>query len=205
MEKSKEVERIFQDEVRDKKRVGNNIHARTGKRGYVGKMLLPTDLMSRKEKYNHRKAGKVESYNMFQTILHKDEFLRKDIETQKMLLTKWRDVYPNKEIMEQMGLTSSSTFHQLIMDLDIPKKQYKTPRKAKAPAQEQAPQDLVEKKDIQESVQQSPMNVITNGLHLEYNGIFDSEQLSKIFTKLQLLTEGEETKFSLSISLTERE
>jgi hypothetical protein len=49
-----------------------------------------------------------------------------------------------------------------------------------------------------------PMRILTQGLHLEYNGEFDAEQLSKIFTKLQLVTDGEENKFYLSISLTEK-
>jgi hypothetical protein len=48
------------------------------------------------------------------------------------------------------------------------------------------------------------MRILTQGLHLEYNGEFDAEQLSKIFTKLQLVTDGEENKFYLSISLTEK-
>jgi hypothetical protein len=51
---------------------------------------------------------------------------------------------------------------------------------------------------------QQPKNLQpVEGLHLNYNGIYDAEQLSKIFTKLQLLTDEENCKFKLHISLTE--
>ena len=52
-------------------------------------------------------------------------------------------------------------------------------------------------------VQQNPIKIIINGLHLEYNGIFDPDQLAKIFTKLQLLVDGEDSDYYLTLTLTE--
>jgi hypothetical protein len=68
------------------------------------------------------------------------------------------------------------------------------------------PKESVEAVKEVKDIVQTPIRplLITKGMHLEYNGDYDAEQLSRIFTKLQLLTEGEENKFNLSISITER-
>lgn len=207
-----EIERMLHAENRHKKMIGSNIHHKTGVRGYVGKMLFPTDLMSRKEKYQTRKAGKVVVYNMYETILTKAEFELKDKEMQKTLLTRWREIYPNKEIISQMGLSGSGVFHKLITELEIPMKSRGGNRKrrslVKVPAQdEQTPSSdtlLSNEQTETHSVQQTPIKLLQTGLHLEYNGTYDANQLAKIFTKLQLLTDDEDCKFNLSISLTER-
>jgi len=210
------IEKIFYDDLREKKRTGSNIHHKTGSRGYVGKMLFPTDIMSRKDKYNMRKAGKVERYNMYDTIINKDEFLLKDKELQKNLLTHWREIYENEKIMEGMEIHSNNTYHRLIKDLEIPKKKRGGARNfsgrprasKKIVATESQPQllkteDTINTLPIVEDKEQ-PIKLLQTGLHLEYNGSYTAEQLSKIFTKLQLITDGEECKFVINISLTER-
>jgi hypothetical protein len=45
--------------------------------------------------------------------------------------------------------------------------------------------------------------IVTKGLHLEYNGNYDVESLNRLFTKLQLLVDGEPNKFRISLSLSE--
>lgn len=52
------IERMLQDEIRDKKKTASGIHSRKGSRGYVGKMLTPVDFMSRKEKREYQKTAK---------------------------------------------------------------------------------------------------------------------------------------------------
>jgi hypothetical protein len=61
------IEKEFYADIKDKKRTGAGIFSCKGKRGDVGKMLLPSDIMSRKDKYNHRKAGKCVTTNMYDT------------------------------------------------------------------------------------------------------------------------------------------
>lgn len=57
------------------------------------------------------------------------------------------------------------------------------------------------------SVQNLQVNqFITNvaeGLNLNYNGSYDVDQLNKLFTKLQLLLDGEENKFKIQLSISE--
>lgn len=177
--------------------------SKTGRRASGSRTRFISDTMSKKELKEYTKAGKVETYNMYETIIPKYEFDYKNKETQKAMLTRWREIYDNKKIMNEMGI-SSGTLYSLINEFEIPQKQkggYRGKRKSvtqqlkyippTTPAQE-------EEHGIQ-SIQQS----ITNGLNLEYSGKYDSEQLSKIFTKLQLLIEGEENGFNVSIRISE--
>lgn len=215
---SREIEKLFLDEVRSKKRTANGVYSKTGKNGYVGKMLFASDLMSRKEKTKHRKAGKVESYNMYETILTKEEFEQKDEQTQKAMLTRWREIYKVRDIQLGLGV-ASKTFYDYLKKHEIPEISRGTRRrgelknagtkpakKQKTPAtKEEAPQTPINEVDIKESAKENTIKLLSNGLHLEYNGTYDHEQLNKIFTKLQLITDGEENKFTLSISLSERQ
>lgn len=224
-----EIARLFHQENREKKRTGSGVHSKTGKRGYVGKMLFPTDLMSRKEKYNHRKAGKVKVYKMNELILTKEEFEQHDESMQKMLLTRWRELYSNKEIMDSMQIRGNAAFHNLIQELGVPKK----PRvgagrpkknaaaatKTKAAAKKEKVNSIIAAQVQAQQPQQQPqqaqqqvmvmepqeVELIKTGLNLEYHGEYNAEQLSKIFTKLQLIIDGEENKFTIKISLRENE
>jgi hypothetical protein len=176
-----------------------------------GALRTPYHFMKTKEK--RKLDGEVMVTNMYETIIPRDEFLLKDIDTQKMLMIRWRDLYSNGKIMEDMGITGSASFHKIIKDLEIPKKtkwdrkgsEESKPRKAKTKsvAVDPQPQTLFTEDIIQPYVQQQPTPIIIEGLHIQYNGEFDAEQLNKMFTKLQLLTDGEEGKYRVSISLTE--
>jgi hypothetical protein len=159
----------------------------------------------------------VESYNMYTTILNWTEWQTKDEETQKTLMTKWREIYPNSKIMDELGQGrpskfNSQSFADIVNGLGIPKKQRNNsgPRKAKAKKSELPKMSLLEfaevepkeevKQEIQETVQ---AQLITKGLHLEYNGQYDVESLNRLFTKLQLLIDGEPNKYRINLSLSE--
>ena len=210
------IERIFQDDIREKRKAGSGAFHQRGhgvKHGIGGALKTPSYFMKTKEK--KKLDGEVRTFNMYTTILNWTEFELKDKETQKTLLTKWREIYPNQKIMDELAIGKSKHFNtqsfaDLVNELGCPPKIRggSKPRKERQPrqamtaimptTQEQKPQEEREK-EIQQ-----PIKLITNGLHLEYNGDYDAEQLSKIFTRLQLITDGEENKYTLSISLTER-
>jgi hypothetical protein len=213
------VEGIFEREVREKKNQAFLNKARTGAKGGSRSrkgMNTPFDYMSRKEKKNLN--GEVASFNMH-TILNWTEFQQKDRETQKLLLTKWREIYPNAKIQAELSVgrkskLNSQSYADIVNDLGIPKKVRSGGVKAK-PAKSEKPQvvaaitaarEEVEQKmlEFEQPIEEPKPVVITNGLHLEYNGVYDADQLNKIFTKLQLLVDGEENKFNISISLTEK-
>jgi hypothetical protein len=210
------IEKIFMDEVREKKRTGTGSFHMRGKgvkHGISGALRTPSYFLSNKEKKNLN--GEVESFNMFTTIIPYEEFERKDEETQKNLLIKWREIYENSKITEDMGI-SNKRYFDLVAGLNIPKKPRggaRNPQKGRIKKLEKKP-EIVEK-ELHEAVEKMPVienepklesavKLLTKGLYLEYNGEYNAEDLNKIFTKLQLIIDGEKNKFNISLSLTEK-
>jgi hypothetical protein len=186
--------KLFFDEIREKKKTASGVHHKKGKRGYVGKMLFPTDLMTRKEKYNHRKGGKVLTSNMYDTILSVDEF--KDLETyeQKNRMQYWRSNNKVKTIQQEMGV-SPAKFYVILNELGLPtddKRKAKKTRSAKI-------------SDIQtvESVS-PPIELLLSGLHLSFDGTFDAETIYKQITKYVSLLEGETDHYYVEFKLMQK-
>ena len=222
-----EIEKIFIDDIREKKRTGRGAFAKTGKgserAGVKGGLKTPYSFMTTRER--KKLNGEVRKFNMYETIIRKEEFFLKDVETQKAMLTRWREIYSNKKIMEEMGVKGNAGFHNIIKELGVPMKQNRIDKKGNRKASikpslleqieatqkelatvGQAPQPSNTTTPIVNNfVQQTPVKIITNGLHLEYNGKFSSEQINKIFTKLQLLVDGEENEFNIELRITECE
>ena len=217
------AEKEFKNEIYEKKKLTYGNRAKTsagGRRASFRGVKTEYDFMNREER--KQLNGDVITTNLNDIVIKKEQFDMCSKEKQKTLLTHWRDLYDNKYIMDQMGVRGSNTFHKYIKELEIPKKKRMnrstttpTPRPKKQVAaitQEKAPQITLEFEEptiqdqVIETIQQ-PINSILQtieGLQLEYNGIYDAEQLSKIFTKLQLLTDGEECKYHMNIKLTEK-
>ena len=100
--------------------------------------------------------------------------MNKKTETQKTLLTKWREIYPNQKIMDELSIGSNKHFNaqlfaDLVNGLGCPAKIRggSKPRKEKQAMTAITP-TMKEQTPIQEP--QQPIKLITNGLHLEYNG-----------------------------------
>ena len=204
-------------EVREKKKIGNGSFHMRGKgvkHGSNQALRTPFYFLSNKEKKNLN--GEVESYNMFTTIIPYNEFKLKDDETQKNLLTKWREVYENDKIMGDMGI-GNKTYFEIVTRLELPKK----PRggNKRGPYNRKATAKKAESKKEKTEQIEMPINspviqaetpapqiqkIISKGLYLEYNGEYSAEELNKLFTKLQLLVDGEPNKFNISLSLTEK-
>ena len=205
-------ERMFHEDIQDKKRTGRGVFSRVGKgvKHTIRGVKTPYDFLSNKER--KKLNSEVREFNMYENILDREEFDKKDRDTQRAMLIKWRELYDNTEIMSQMGIRGNNSYHKIIKDLEIPPKPRggarTGPRKRKATTQTQRieqPQEVKPKEIPIETVQQNPVKILINGLHLEYNGIYNSDQLSRIFTKLQLLTDGEDSDYYLTLTLTEEQ
>jgi hypothetical protein len=192
---------IFDLEVREKKNQAYLNKQKTGSRGgSKGRkgMRTPYDSMTLKEK---RKLNGEVQVTMYETILTYDEFILKDESLQKTLLTRWREIYDNQKIKAEMQMSNAS-FYKLVSSLGLAsKKGVSRPRKAKGVAKVEEVKTEALAPNVEPQIK--PL-LISRGLHLEYNGEYSPDQLQKIFTKLSLLTEGEENHFTVSISLTER-
>jgi hypothetical protein len=221
---------IFDLEIREKRAQAFLNKSKTGSRGGSKSrkgMRTPSDYMTKQEK--KQLSGEVRAYNM-NSLMDWKSFNEKTTEDKRTLLTHWRNIYRNSEIMDALSegrgsKLNSQSFADLVNGLGIPKKarvntgERKT-RQAKVKAKtvaiaepEQKPlgeamsllqlaETFTQPKEIQ-TPQQAPQ-LITKGLHLEYNGLYDADTINKILTKLQLLVDGEQNKFNVSITLTEK-
>jgi hypothetical protein len=218
------IERLLREDIIEKKKVGRGAFSMRGKgvkHGISGAFRTPSYFMTNKEK--KQLNGEVETFNMYETILPYEDFKLKDKDLQKLMLTKWRETYDNMKIRTELGL-SNKAFYDLVAELGIPKKtriekagsrRVGRPKQAKPKATASVTPkknllDLVEesiqaevKKEKQESKIPTVQTLITNGLHVEYNGNYDADTINKILTKIQLLVDGESNEFRISLSLSE--
>jgi hypothetical protein len=58
-------------------------------------------------------------------------------------------------------------------------------------------------KEVEKVEKENTPVLVTTGMQLTYNKIYDEQELNNIFTKCQIMVEGENKKFQLTLSLTE--
>lgn len=224
--KSWEIEKMLKEDIREKKKTGSGAFHMRGKgvkHGISGALRTPFHFMKTKEK--NKLNGEVKVHNMFTTILNWNEFQLKDTETQKTLLTKWRETFSNVQTQEQLQVGrekafNTQSFADLVNALGCPpKRKGGSQPKARGPYKPRQAVAKVQPAPIEETTEfdfdsalppaklelapEQPKTIIFNGLNLEYNGEYNSEELTKIFTKLQLLVDGETNKFKISLALVE--
>ena len=215
-----ELEKMFHNEVREKKKTASGVHHKTGKNGYVGKMRFPSDIMSRKDKMRYRRSSKVMITNMYDEILTVEEFEKLETHEQRNRLAYWRNKYSNKEITETMGIWNAR-YYKLVAELGLPKarriNETKKPRKASAnkkstlseaittppapiPAAPPAPPAPMAAAPPAPVVQE----VIVDGLHLSFVGTYNAEKIQRQMAKFDLLLEGEEDDFYIEMKIMQR-
>lgn len=206
-----EAEQSFNEEIRDKRKGLSGVRGKTGKKGYVGKMLFPSDIMSRKDKYNHRKAGKLVISNLYKEILTIDEFRKLETEEQKNMMLYWRNEYTNGEIKEAMGI-ANSPYYKLVAELGLPKaprgpiknksRAAKTKIVAAAPKKEEvAPTAAPEAIAAPETPVQE---VLVNGMYLVFNGSFSPAHIQNQILKFASMLDGEEDEFYIELKLMQK-
>ena len=224
------IERLLREDIIEKKRTGRGAFSMRGKgvkHGISGAFRTPSYFMSNKEK--KLLNGEVETFNMYETILPYEEFKLKDKEMQKLMLTRWREIYDNMKIRTELGL-SNKAFYDLVAELEIPKKtrierkglrkvtktkQAKpqttaqvTPKKSllelaedAIEREDQRQQKIELKKAEKEEILQAV--VLNRGMTLNYHDDYNVEELDDIFSKCQLIINGAKHKYKLSLTLTE--
>lgn len=114
-----DIERLFKQEVRDKKRIGSSIFSRVSTRrgGSSRELRTPYLYMSRKER--KQLNGEVKVYNM-NDILDYEEFKSRDEDEQRNLMLHWRENFKSQDIQDKLGV-SRTVFYKIIDRLNIPK------------------------------------------------------------------------------------
>jgi hypothetical protein len=208
------AERLFHEEVREKKRTASGVHSKTGKNGYVGKMRFPSDIMNRKDKIKYRKAGKVVTTNMYDNILTIEEFEQLEIHEQRNRLQYWRTEKQGKDIMRGLKI-SSKRYYDLVASLDLPKApRGKQKRKAKSIAKgsdSAKTQSNTNTPAVKESVpevdqvQPQVQQILVDGLNLVFQGTFSAEQIQKQLTKFSLILEEDSEEYYFEFRLVQKQ
>jgi hypothetical protein len=199
-----EAEILFQQEINSKQRERHNLRSKTGSKGSSKSrkgLRTSYDFLSKKERKNL--SSEVSVKNLFDLLLTRKEFDQYPKEKQKEILTHWREIYPNSKIMEALEIKSQGTFNNFMDQLEIPKKRTYKKRIPQPKVRKESAVDVVTNGAAVDPPKRETNNISLDGLLLNYNGSYSSEQLARIFTKLQLIIEGEEIKYKVSISIQE--
>jgi hypothetical protein len=210
MQPNNGAEDIFYQEIREKKKETALLRTATQHRRLgAKKVLFATDLMSRKEKLKHTKAGKVMTTNMYEDILPIAEFEKLEDYEKRNRLQYLRSVKSAKEIQAAMG-TNSKRYYEIIKELDLPKaprtKSGAAPRKAAIRRKEPAAVAIQSQLELETPAPPEPVQkIIIDGLNLEFNGTFTAEQIIKQFLKFGALLEGEDDKYYIELRLQQKQ
>jgi hypothetical protein len=201
-----EAHLLFLEEVREKKKAASGVHHKTGKRGYVGKMLFPSDIMSRKEKYNYRKSGKVMTSNIYDTVLPLNELLKLETHEQRNRLAYWRTQYDNKSIQNMMS-TNNSTYYELVKTLGLsrpPNRNPGKPRTGRSTTPKAIEASKIESLPSPAAIPSPIQEIMVNGLHLIYNGTYSSDIIQKQLLKFCTLLDDEANSFYIELKIVEK-
>lgn len=191
----------FEKEVRDKKRTASGVHSKTGKRGYVGKMMLTSDLLKGKAKRDYQGTGKVVQWNMYEQILRKFDFEARSEEDQKAMLTYWREHYRTADIAKEMGI-SSNTLTKYVKQLGVPMKQRGGARNRKGKGQAKK----VEVKQAPTEVQTTPAPNPApkpEGMTFTFNGKYSPEEIISILERVGLMIDGIGREYEIDLTVKE--
>lgn len=113
------IERLFHEEIRDKKRIGSNIFSRVSTRKGGGNQALRTPSYFMKGSNKCKKlSGDVEVYNLNDVISYQ-EFQVKNKGQQRMFMEAWKARYKAKDIQDKMGI-SKNVYYKILEDLGLP-------------------------------------------------------------------------------------
>ena len=201
-----EAEQAFYDDVREKKKAANGVHGKTGKRGYVGTMRFPTDIMSRKEKRAYRKAGAIVTTNIFDEILTIDEFMNLEEFEQRNRLQYWRNKYSAVEVKSSMGI-GVKRYYDIIEELGLPKaprgRSKGQPRKAKATIAD-VEEKQIEEQPVTPKAAEPIQEIIFSGLQLKFNGTFSAEHIQNQILKFASILDNETDDFYVELKIMQK-
>lgn len=193
-----EIEKLFNQDVRDKKVTARGVHGQASKRGFVGKVYTPSDFLDGRSKKGriYRGTGKVEVWNMYEQIIPFEKFQELDDEKQKEILTKYQNKYTKKEICDTWGLNYYH-FSKIEDKLGISRRKKSSKQKEKNPEN----QHPTSEEQISE-MKEKTTPAIQSSISINLDGVYKAEEASKYLEKLAFLLadmQGREVEIKLSI------
>src|SRR5699024_7318838 len=168
------VEKIFNDDIRNKKRTGVGIHKRKGKRGYVGRMVTTVDLLKGEEKKAYKQAGELKQMNVYDKLITLDELNTFDKEVQQQIILNWRKKYSVSEISK--GLRASKYYYyEKLYELGIHEK--------KGGAKLKSIKNYIPRKKPRENLQANDSNIMSKSMFESYSKTNQFYLLDYLFFK----------------------
>ena len=108
-----EIEKTWNEEVREKKRTASGVHGKKGKRGYVGTMRTPVDLMADpKERRAYEGTTPVRaSIHPTDDFITYEEFKKLSRQAKTMLLYKLRSKFSTKALSGAWGISENTIYY----------------------------------------------------------------------------------------------
>lgn len=120
IESSEEIKNIFYQDSFSKKKIGSNVHRRTGKGSPTAKVAGGVRFAKNNFK-KYEKNSKVREYNLYENITTYDEFKTLDKEEQENLLYEWMLRYPKIKIQTEMSI-GEKRFNKILKEFNIDKR-----------------------------------------------------------------------------------
>lgn len=110
---SSEAEKAFSQEVREKKRAANGAHSMRGKRGLVGSVKTPADLLTGKARREYEGTSKVTTSTIYDELIPAERFDELTRRERMLYLHSWAKRYTVKQISEQLGKSTAQVYNIL--------------------------------------------------------------------------------------------
>lgn len=110
---SNEAERLFREEIREKKRAGSGAHSIRGKRGLVGSVKTPADLLTGKARREYEGSSEVTVSSVYVELIPAERFDELTRRERMLYLHSWAKRYTVKQISEQLGKSTAQVYNIL--------------------------------------------------------------------------------------------
>lgn len=220
MEVSHEIEIMFNQDCREKKRTS---HSAT-KKPHGGRMRSAFDILKKDSKRCYTESSKVEVYNMFeQEIVNFTQFKNFNTDRQKELIEIYREKFSAKEIQKKWKI-STVKYYSILNKLGISTRKYKNKQsitQAKAVEEQVKALDQVSPSiEAVESpvspscelplahpvmIKQEPMKDDLSGLGLQIkmDGKFQGKIFGEKLTKLLALLQNDNSNYEIKLEIVE--
>lgn len=214
-----EAEALFLSDIHSKKKETALLKLATkGKRLGKNKVLFATDLMSRKDRLQHTKAGKVMTTNLYEDILPIAEFEKLEDYEKRNRLQYLRSNKSAKDIQSAMGV-NSKRYYEIVAELNLPKaprtKSGEQPKKRTAKTKTATGDTKAAAIAIQSDLEldfapaatpaPAAQEIIVSGLHLTFNGTYTTDHIIKQLLKYGALLEGDEDQYYIELKLVQKQ
>ena len=109
-----EIEKTWNEEVREKKRTASGVHGKKGKRGYAGTMRTPVDLMTdpkERRAYEGTTPVRASIINPPDELVPHEEFKKMSRQEKILLLYKLRSNYSVKAVADAWGISDKTLYY----------------------------------------------------------------------------------------------